>query len=67
MNERVAEGKEQKVCRTKEQKARLQYLAGILLCQIFEIWHILEVVGINIFGLAYLSNLAYFSTTNLFT
>ena len=31
---------------------------GIFLCQIFEIWHFLEVVGINIFGLA------YFSTTN---
>jgi len=37
---------------------------GIFLRQIFEIGHFLEVFGINIFGLAYLSNLAYFSTTN---
>jgi len=39
---------------------------GIFLCQIFEVWRFLEVVGINIFGLAYLSNLAYFSTTRSF-
>jgi len=57
---------DQSICRTKEQKARLQYLAGIFLCQIFENWHFFEMVGINIFGLAYLPNLAYFSTTSLF-
>jgi len=28
--------------------------------KIFEIWHVLKVVGINNFGLAYFSNLAYF-------
>ena len=39
---------------------------GIFLCQIFTIWHFFEVVGINIFGLAYLSNLAYFSTIKFF-
>jgi len=39
---------------------------GIFLCQIFEIWHFLELVGINIFSLAYLLNLAYFWATNYF-
>jgi len=33
---------------------------GVFLCQIFELGHILEVVGIHFFGLA------YFSTTNFF-
>jgi len=33
---------------------------------ILKFWHFLEVVGINIFDLAYLSNLASFRTTNFF-
>jgi len=40
---------------------------GIFLWQMFEIWHSLEVVGINIFGLAYLLNLAHFPATNFLT
>ena len=36
---------------------------GILLCQIFLIGHFLEVNGINLFGLAYFSNLEYFQQT----
>jgi len=49
------------LCRVRTaQPSRTVLPTGIFLCQIKKIWHLLEVVDINIFGLAYLLNLPYF-------
>jgi len=52
---------------TRVKTSRSVLPTAIFPCQNYEIWRCLEVVGINIFGLAYLSNLAYFSTTGSLT